>query len=275
MELVSEIGKNISIRGLGKTYRSQTGDVVTALLPIDLEVAAGQFVVIVGPSGCGKTTLLYMLAGLSEATTGAAFVGDDRIERPSIDRGMVFQSYALFPWLNVVGNVEFGLERKGIPKRERRQIALRYLQSVSLQDFAERRVDELSGGMKQRVAIARAFATDSSIILMDEPFGALDALTRGELQRQLLQVWHEYRKTIIFITHSVVEAITLADRIVVMSARPGRIKKIVDIPLSHPRDPTSDGFRDYERDLHDELRIEQAQTFAAESRGIVGVRSGE
>lgn len=272
---MSQAGKAISIRGMGKTYESHSGEVVEALRPVDLNVAAGEFVVIVGPSGCGKTTLLYILAGLSKATMGEAYVGSDRITRPDIDRGMVFQSYALFTWHNVIGNVEFGLERKGIPKRERRGIALRYLESVALQDFANKRIDELSGGMKQRVAIARAFATEPSIILMDEPFGALDALTRGELQRQLLRIWQEYRKTIVFITHSVVEAITLADRIVVMTARPGRIKKIVNIQLPHPRDPTSDRFRDYERELYDELRIEQAKTFAAEGRELTTARTGE
>ena len=261
-------GKPIGIGGLAKTYHTQSGETVEALAPLDLEIDAGEFVVIVGPSGCGKSTLLNMLAGFSEASAGAARVGGERITGPAIDRGMVFQSYALFPWLDVVGNVEFGLERKGIPKRERRDIALSYLQTVGLQDFANKQTSELSGGMKQRVAIARAFATEPSIILMDEPFCALDALTRRVLQRQLLQIWQQHRKTVVFVTHSVAEAITLADRIVIMTARPGRIKKLINIELPHPRESTSDRFRDHERELYAELDEELVKSFAAEGRTV-------
>ena len=269
MGLVStKAGKPISIRALAKTYQSRAGDAVEALTPIDLEIAAGEFLLIVGPSGCGKSTLLNMLAGFGEPSAGGALVGGDRITGPHIDRGMVFQSYALFPWLDVIGNVEFGLERKGVPRQERRDIALKYLQSVGLHDFANKQISELSGGMKQRTAIARAFATEPSIILMDEPFGALDALTRRMLQRQLLQIWQQHRKTVVFITHSVAEAITLADRVVVMTARPGRIKKIIRVELAHPRDSTSDRFRDYERELYAELDEELVKSFAAEGRDL-------
>lgn len=261
----AQSSKPITIHGLAKTYYSETGEPVEALLPTDLEIVAGEFLVIVGPSGCGKSTLLNMLAGFCEPSAGEARVGGERISGPDIDRGMVFQSYALFPWLNVVGNVEFGLERKGLPRTRRRQVAMHYLEMVGLQDFAQRGINELSGGMKQRAAIARAFATEPSIIFMDEPFAALDALTRRVLQRQLLRIWQENRKTVVFITHSVPEAITLADRIAVMTARPGRIKKLIPIHSPHPRDSTSEPFRDFERMLYAELDEELAKSFTLEA----------
>jgi len=259
-------GRSISIRGVSKTYRSATGEPVVALTPIDLEIAAGEFVAIVGPSGCGKSTLLNILAGFGEATSGESLVDGTAIRGPDIDRGMVFQSYALFPWLDVVGNVEFGLERKGLPRPERRRIALEYLRSVGLADFAGKNVDELSGGMKQRVAIARAFATEPSVILMDEPFGALDALTRRFLQKQLLAIWQSHHKTVVFVTHSVPEAIFLADRILVMTARPGAIKASVQVGVPHPRDTTADAFREIERTLYAHLDEELAKSFAVEGR---------
>lgn len=259
-------GKPIVIRGVTKIYESRGGDSVQALTPVDLEIAAGEFVVIVGPSGCGKSTLLYMLAGFNEPTDGKIFVGADPITGPSIDRGMVFQSYALFPWLTVAGNVEFGLERKGVPRAERRAIALQYLQTVGLQDFVDKQVSELSGGMKQRVAIARAFATEPSIIFMDEPFGALDALTRRFLQKELLRIWQAHGKTVVFVTHSVPEAIFLGDRIIVMTSRPGSIKSAIRVELPHPRDITSDGFRDYERRIYADLDDELAKAFDLEGR---------
>jgi ABC-type nitrate/sulfonate/bicarbonate transport system ATPase subunit len=262
--------KPLSMRGIAKTYQSRTGEAVEALQAIDLEIAAGEFLVIVGPSGCGKSTLLNMLAGFGEPTSGEAWVGDARITGPDIDRGMVFQSYALFPWLSVISNVEFGLERKGVAKRERRESAMEYLRMVGLQDFADRGINELSGGMKQRVAIARAFATQPSIIFMDEPFGALDALTRRFLQRQLLQIWQQQKKTAVFVTHSVPEAITLADRIVVMTARPGRIRKITTVDMPHPREATSERFRDYERELYAELDEELVRSLAVEAKDLGG-----
>jgi len=267
---VTGASKPLSVRRIAKTYQSKTGDPVEALQPIELEIAAGEFVVIVGPSGCGKTTLLNVLAGFGEPSGGEARVGDVKITGPDIDRGMVFQSYALFPWLSVIGNVEFGLERKGVPKRERRETAMEYLRMVGLQDFAGRGINELSGGMKQRVAIARTFAPEPSIIFMDEPFGALDALSRRALQRQLLRIWQQRRKTVVFVTHSVPEAITLADRIVVMTARPGRIKRITTVDLPHPRESTSDRFRDYERELYADLDAELVKSFAAEERSLIG-----
>ncbi|MGI9301551.1 MAG: ABC transporter ATP-binding protein [Gammaproteobacteria bacterium] len=263
-------GKALRIRGLAKTYITRSGEEVDAVTPVDLQIEAGEFVSLVGPSGCGKSTLLNILAGFVEPTAGEARVDNKRITKPSIDRGMVFQDYALFPWLSVVGNVEFGLERKGVAKRARRETAMEYLRTVGLQDFANKRTSELSGGMKQRVAIARAFATEPSVILMDEPFGALDALTRRFLQQQLLRIWQEHKKTIAFVTHSVQEAVYLSDRIVVMTARPGRIKTVIDIDLTHPRDYRTDEFRGYERQVYDQLDEELAKTFRLEGQDAAG-----
>jgi len=257
-------GKPISVEAVGKVFTTAAGERVEALTPTSLDIDAGEFVSLVGPSGCGKSTLLNILAGLLEASTGVAKIGGRPIHGPDIDRGMVFQSYALFPWLNVIGNVEFGLERKRVPKRERRDIALAFLASVGLKDFAYKQVNELSGGMKQRVAIARAFATNPSTILMDEPFGALDALTRRSLQKQLLQIWQQNRKTVVFVTHSVSEAVVLSDRVVVMTARPGAIKSIIPIDLPHPRETISDTFRNYERQIYADLESELAKSFALE-----------
>lgn len=265
----STAGKPISIERVMKIYQSRSGPAVEALRQFDLEIAAGEFVVVVGPSGCGKSTLLYMLAGFSKPTQGSLRVAGDPITGPDIDRGMVFQSYALFPWLSVIGNVEFGLERKGVPRAERRPLAMKYLEMVDLQEFADKHVSELSGGMKQRTAIARAFATEPSIIFMDEPFGALDALTRRFLQQELLRIWKQHQKTIVFITHSVPEAIFLADRIVIMTARPGRIKREIQVDLPHPREITSDAFRDMERRIYSELDEELSKTINQEGRSAV------
>ena len=262
--------KPLTMRGLSKHYTGADGRVVEALLPVDLDIAPGEFLVVVGPSGCGKSTLLNILAGLTEPSAGEARVGDVVVKGPDIDRGMVFQDYALFPWLDVIGNVEFGLERKGVPRRARRDVAMRYLEMVGLTDFADKRPRELSGGMKQRVAIARTFATEPSIIFMDEPFGALDALTRRHLQHELLRIWQQHRKTVVFITHSVVEAIYLADRIVLMTARPGRIKTVLKIELPHQRDPTSDEFRAIERRVYADLDEELAKSFRMEGRDTSG-----
>ena len=266
MTAATSTAKPLSLRGLAKHYASADGRVVEALLPTDLDIASGEFLVVVGPSGCGKSTMLNILAGLTPPSAGEACVGDVPVRGPDIDRGMVFQDYALFPWLDVIGNVEFGLERKGIPRRQRRDVAMRYLEMVGLSEFAGKRPRELSGGMKQRVAIARTFATEPSIIFMDEPFGALDALTRRHLQHELLRIWQRHRKTVVFITHSVVEAIYLADRIVLMTARPGRIKTMLKVDLPHPRDPTSDGFRAIERRVYADLDEELVKSFRMEGR---------
>jgi NitT/TauT family transport system ATP-binding protein len=206
-----------------------------ALDGLDLEIRSGEFLVLLGPSGCGKSTLLDLLAGLTTPDEGEVRIDGRVVTRPSLDRGIVFQSYALLPWRTAVGNVEFGLEVKGLPKGERRRIALEYLELVGLTGFDDRYPYELSGGMKQRVALARSLAYEPSILLMDEPFAALDAQTREVLQAELLRIWEKTAKTILFVTHSIDEAAFLAQRVAVMTSRPARIKAVVDVPLPHPR----------------------------------------
>jgi NitT/TauT family transport system ATP-binding protein len=212
----------IRITDLGKTYRSRDGE-VAALRGADLAVAAGEFVTIVGPSGCGKSTLLYILAGFLPPTSGAAYVDGAPVRGPGIDRGVVFQEYALFPWLTVFQNVTYGLEMKGVPRAERDAVARRYVELIGLQGFEHRFPRELSGGMKQRVALARTLAYEPDILLLDEPFGALDAQTRELMQDELLRIWEATRKTVVMITHDVSEATYLSQRVAVMSQRPGRI----------------------------------------------------
>jgi ABC-type nitrate/sulfonate/bicarbonate transport system ATPase subunit len=259
--------KGISISELTVTFHPATSEPVEALRPTSLEFEPGEFIALVGPSGCGKSTLLNVLAGFIKPSAGRALVGGEMITKPDIDHGMVFQDYALFPWLNVIDNVAFGLERQGMGVADRHAKALDYLDMVGLKDFAEKRVTELSGGMKQRVAIARVFATDPSIILMDEPFGALDALTRRFLQHQLLEIWQRNRKTVVFVTHSVQEAVYLASRVIVMTARPGRVKLDQKIDLPHPRDFSGDEFRRLEKLIYDQLDEELAKSFKLEGGG--------
>ncbi|MEX2311276.1 MAG: ABC transporter ATP-binding protein [Rhodospirillales bacterium] len=259
--------KGITIENLGVTFNAGQPDAVEALCPVDVTFAPGEFIALVGPSGCGKSTMLNVLAGFIKPTVGTAMVGDELVTRPDIDHGMVFQDYALFPWLNVIDNVSFGLERQGIGKEERYTRALENLDMVGLKNFAYKRVFELSGGMKQRVAIARVFATDPSIILMDEPFGALDALTRRFLQHQLLEIWQRNRKTVVFVTHSVQEAVYLASRVIVMTALPGKIKLDQQIDLPHPRDFSSAEFRHFEKQVYDQLDEELAKTFKLQGDG--------
>jgi NitT/TauT family transport system ATP-binding protein len=206
-----------------------------ALRDVSLSVAGNEFVTIVGPSGCGKTTLMNILAGLEAATRGRALVDGAPITGPGPDRGVIFQQYALFGWLTVRKNVEFGLRTAGVGRAERRARAQHFIDLVGLHDFADALPRMLSGGMKQRCAIARAYAVDPSILLMDEPFGAVDALTRVRLQEQLLQTWSQEKRTVVFITHDVDEAVVLANRVVVMAARPGRIVGVIDVDLPYPR----------------------------------------
>lgn len=206
-----------------------------ALGGVDLQIKEGEFLAIVGPSGCGKSTFLDLIAGLSKPDSGEILIDDKPIDGPSLDRGVVFQSYALLPWRTALANVEFGLEVKNVPKQKRRDIAREYLALVGLEHFEDRYPYELSGGMKQRVAIARSLAFDPDILLMDEPFGALDAQTREILQYELLRIWEKTNKTVLFITHSIEEAVFLAQRVAIMTARPGTIKKIVEIPLPERR----------------------------------------
>ncbi|MFJ3483128.1 ABC transporter ATP-binding protein [Pseudomonas sp. NPDC090202] len=217
-------------------YRSPDGNTFTALENVSLNVPDQQFAVLVGPSGCGKSSLLYLTAGLGEPTSGSIRVGGQQVSGPGADRGMVFQSYTLFPWLTVRENIAFGLKRKGMAAAQRKEIVDYYLDEVGLTAFAERYPKQLSGGMMQRVAIARALANDPQILLMDEPFGALDSQTRMQMQQLLLRVWEHSKKTVVFVTHDIDEAILLGDRVYVMGARPGRIKQELDVPMARPRD---------------------------------------
>lgn len=205
----------------------------TAIQGIDFVVNEGEFITLVGPSGCGKSTLLDLLGGLTTPTKGRILIDGKEITGPGLDRGTVFQQYALFPWKTARGNIEFGLEAKGVPKSERKEQAEYYLDLVGLKNFSDRYPHELSGGMKQRVAIARSLAFNPDVLLMDEPFAALDAQTRETLQGELLRIWEKTGKTIIFITHGIDEAVYLGQRVVVLSPNPGQVKKIVDIPLTH------------------------------------------
>ncbi|SFP24819.1 NitT/TauT family transport system ATP-binding protein [Ectopseudomonas composti] len=231
----AEVAARLKVDNVSLRYQSPKGDTFTALDRVSFEVPDEQFAVIVGPSGCGKSSLLYLTAGLNEPTEGEIYVGGQKVEGPGADRGMVFQGYTLFPWLTVRQNIEFGLKRRKLPASEIRTIVEFYLNEVGLAKFAEHYPKQLSGGMMQRVAIARALANDPQILLMDEPFGALDSQTRLQMQQLLLQVWGNSKKTVVFVTHDIDEAILLADRIYVMGARPGRIKEILDVPIERPR----------------------------------------
>ncbi|MFJ4248785.1 NitT/TauT family transport system ATP-binding protein [Pseudomonas helmanticensis] len=216
-------------------YKKPDGGTFTALEEVSFEVPDQQFAVLVGPSGCGKSSLLYLTAGLAEPTSGEIYVGGQQVQGPGADRGMVFQSYTLFPWLTVRQNVEFGLKRRGMPAARRKEIVDYYVNEVGLAGFADNYAKQLSGGMMQRVAIARALANDPQILLMDEPFGALDSQTRLQMQQLLLRVWGNSKKTVLFVTHDIDEAILLGDRVYVMGAKPGRIKQILDVPIERPR----------------------------------------
>ncbi|WP_246302842.1 ABC transporter ATP-binding protein [Paenibacillus plantarum] len=228
----------IEIRGLSKVYNGRNGETI-ALQNTDLSIMENEFVCVVGPSGCGKTTLLNIIGGLEEATSGSVKVDGVEVKGPGKERGVVFQQYALFPWKTVLKNIEFGLKLRGLNKQERLERAEHYLELVGLKDFAHAYPKELSGGMKQRVAIARAYAVEPEVLLMDEPFGALDAQTRAQLQEELLKTWQKEKKTCFFITHDVEEAVILAQRVIIMSARPGRIKEIIDVDIPYPRDQST------------------------------------
>ena len=225
----------VEIRDLVKKFQTRNGEVV-ALNGVDLSIQDKEFVCVVGPSGCGKSTLLNMIGGLDTPTSGESLVDGKEVDGPSPKRGIVFQQYALFPWLTVEKNVQFGLKLQGMPRERMGQVTEKYLRAVGLENFAHSYPKELSGGMKQRVAIARAYAVNPEVLLMDEPFGALDAQTRVQLQTELLETWEHEQKTCFFITHDVEEAIILAQRVVIMSARPGRVKDIGDIDIPYPRD---------------------------------------
>ncbi len=224
----------LKIDNVYKEYTGRNGKTV-ALNGVSLDIKENEFICVVGPSGCGKSTLLNIIAGLLEPTSGDVYLDGKKIEGTGVERGVVFQGYALFPWRTVLKNVMFGLEIKKVPKAEAEKIARKYIKAVGLEGFENSYPKELSGGMRQRVAIARAYAVNPEVLLLDEPFGALDAQTRVQLQTELLNTWEHEKKTCFFITHDVDEAIILAQRVIIMSARPGRIKKIVDIDIPYPR----------------------------------------
>lgn len=251
---------SVDISGLGRIFTKEGDEsvAVTALDNINLHIGDKEFVCLVGPSGCGKTTLLRIIAGLDFPTSGSLSLDGRPIEGPDPERGMVFQEYSLFPWMNISDNIGFGLTMKGTGREEKKKIVEEYLDLVNLKGFGKSYPHELSGGMRQRVAIARALANDPEVLLMDEPFGALDAQTRNMMQRELLEIWEKTKKTIIFVTHSVDEAVFLADRIVVLSPRPGRIKDIIEVDLPRIRERTDPEFANLRRhvlSLMEEVQI--------------------
>jgi NitT/TauT family transport system ATP-binding protein len=244
---------HIEIRDVSLVYDTPAG-AVQALDSVGFNIEKSEFLCLVGPSGCGKSTMLNCIAGFLKPTAGEIRIGGKAVTGHGMDRGIVFQDFAqLFPWRTALGNVTFGLEMKGIGKEAREQIALKQLRLVKLEKFARAYPHHLSGGMQQRVAIARALAYDPAVLLMDEPFAALDALTRDDMQRLVADVWRETRKTVIYVTHNVAEAVFLADRVVVMTPHPGRMKRIVPIRLSRPRDPLSVEFLEVQKLLLSEL----------------------
>jgi NitT/TauT family transport system ATP-binding protein len=244
---------HIEIRDVSLVYDTPSGR-VPAVDTVSFDIATSEFVCIVGPSGCGKSTLLNIIAGFISPTGGQIRIGGKAVTGHGMDRGVVFQDFAqLFPWRTALGNVAFGLEMKGVPKQERDTIALQQLALVKLDKFARSYPHHLSGGMQQRVAIARALAYNPAVLLMDEPFAALDALTRDDMQRLLADVWRETGKTVIYVTHNVAEAVYLADRVVVMTPHPGKLKSEIEIRLPRPRDPLSVEFLDYQKQLLHQL----------------------
>lgn len=255
------MSRDIQIKNLRKVFKSDDKETV-ALEDFTLNIKKNELISIVGPSGCGKTTLLRMIAGLLEPSSGEVLISGVKCEGPGPDRGMVFQDFALFPWRSVRRNVEFGLEVAGVPKEERRERALRYIKGVGLGGFEDHRVHELSGGMKQRVALARALITKPNVILMDEPFGSLDAQTRNIMQTELLRITDKTDATIIFVTHSVDEAVYISDRIVILTKRPAEVKEIVDIDLPRPRDRASPEFIKIRRHVLDQLENENLKMMA-------------
>ncbi len=259
-------GVKLRAQGVRKEFRDGKKTVL-ALDDVSMAVQDNEFITIVGTSGCGKSTFLNMVAGLAAPTAGTLTIDGHPINGPGLDRGMVFQSYTLFPWQTVLGNVLFGLAKKRLSRRERIDTARRYVAMVGLRGFDDAYPAQLSGGMQQRVAIARALAYNPSILLMDEPFGALDAQTRGLMQELLLRVWEEHKITVLFITHDVDEAIFLSDRVYVMTARPGRIKAEVAIELPRPRlyeMQTAPAFIALKRDVMGLIREESLRTIAQE-----------
>jgi len=258
----------LSIQGVGRTFAGVHGGAPTlALQPTNLEVAHNDFITVLGPSGCGKSTLLRIVAGLDTPSTGRVLLDGLPVVGPGADRGMVFQSYTLFPWLTVRDNICFGLREKGMPPAEQAEVAARFIAEVGLSGFEGHYPKQLSGGMQQRVALARALANDPKILLLDEPFGALDNQTRALMQELLLSIWELHKKTVLFVTHDIDEAIFMANRCVVFSARPGRIKNELAIGLPYPRHytvKTTPRFSELKAVVTEDIRAETLRTVEME-----------
>lgn len=249
----------LSVKNVTRVFEGKRGSATQALQPIDLDVAENDFVTILGPSGCGKSTLLRIVAGLDFPSTGSVLLDGKPVEGPGADRGMVFQSYTLFPWLTVEENIRFGLRERGLGAAEQKERSDDFIAKVGLRGFEQHYPKQLSGGMQQRTAIARALANDPRILLLDEPFGALDNQTRVLMQELLLGIWESARKTVLFVTHDIDESIFMASRVAVFSARPGRIKADIPVDFPHPRSytlKTSPEFMDIKARLTEEIRME-------------------
>lgn len=246
---------SIQVDHVSKRFRDRAGIARDALLGVSLDVRSGEFVCLLGPSGCGKTTLLNLVAGFDRPTSGRVLVDGVAVEDCDPKRVAIFQSYALFPWRSVLGNVEYGLEVQGMPRATRREISREYVRLVGLEKFENYHPHQISGGMQQRVAIARALAVDPQCLLMDEPLGALDAMNRIRMQEEIARIWMERSKTILFVTHDVEESVFLADRIVVMGSNPGRVKRVLDVSLARPRSRTSTDFVRIRAQVYRELEL--------------------
>jgi len=256
----------LTLQKVSQRYQSPHNGQLLALDNIELSVGAGEFVCIVGPSGCGKSTLLHIIAGLTHPAAGEVFLDGKPVQGAGTDRILIFQDLGLFPWLTVAQNVEFGMRMAGMSKNERREKARNYLRLVHLANFEDNYVHQLSGGMKQRVALARALATEPDVLLMDEPFAALDAQTRDLLHDELERIWAETGSTIVFVTHNVREAVRLGDRVVLLTFRPGRVKTEFHVNLPRPRHLEDVDVAQMARDIHDELRDEINKSLEAEYR---------
>jgi len=251
---------SLELINISKIYSHfDTKEEIEAIREISFKVEDGEFISIIGPSGCGKTTLLRIISGLEQPSTGKIFLKGKEIERPYGQVGLIFQEYALFPWRTVIDNIAFGLEIKKVPKKKRKEMARFYLKRFDLDDFENKFPKELSGGMKQRVAIARTLINDPELLLMDEPFGSLDSQTRNSMQEFLLKIWQETKKTILFVTHNIDESVFLSQRVFGLSVRPGRTKLVLDIKLAYPRERTSQDFNYYRKKVLDYLTKERMQ----------------
>lgn len=252
---------SIELVDISKTYFNVSNkEEIKAVNDISFNIEDGDFVSIIGPSGCGKTTLLRIISGLEQPSTGKIFLRGKEIERPYGQVGLIFQEYALFPWRTVIDNIDFGLEIKKVPKKKRKEMARFYLNKFNLDGFENKYPKELSGGMKQRVAIARTLINDPELLLMDEPFGSLDSQTRNSMQEFLLKVWQETKKTILFVSHNIDETVFLSQKVFGLSARPGRIKLLLEIDLPYPRERTSQEFNLYRKKILDYLEQERIKS---------------